>query len=200
MAEIRTKVPVKIENGAKPLFVSFEGLSDKQEHVALLFGDALSQETPLVRLHSSCLTGDIFGSQRCDCGKQLDEAVQRVSDEGGVILYLLQEGRSIGLYNKLDAYKHQIEDGLDTYAANEQIGHPVDARDYKVAAEMLEALGLSQIRLLSNNPDKATQLEQYGIAITERIPTSVYINDDNRSYLHTKRRGGHNLAIVEDHE
>jgi GTP cyclohydrolase II len=146
---------------------------------------AAGGRAPLVRPHSECLTGDVFGSQRCDCGPQLREAVERISDVGGLLLYLRQEGRGIGLYAKLDAYALQ-DSGLDTYEANVALGHGEDERDYGAAAQMLLALGAKRIRLLSNNPDKAEQLARYGVAIAERIPTGVHVSADNVRYLATK--------------
>ena len=144
---------------------TFDGLVDGKEHLALGLGDwqrslaraAVGGRAPLVRPHSECLTGDVFGSQRCDCGPQLREAVERITDAGGLLLYLRQEGRGIGLYAKLDAYALQ-DAGLDTYEANVALGHGEDERDYTAAAQMLLALGADRIRLLSNNPDKAEQL------------------------------------------
>jgi GTP cyclohydrolase II len=140
---------------------------------------------PLVRLHSECLTGDVFGSQRCDCGPQLREAVEEIAREGGFLLYLRQEGRGIGLYEKLDAYALQ-DQGLDTYQANEALGHPADARDYTAAAQMLTALGHTTIALLSNNPDKGAQLQALGISVATRRPTGVFARAANRRYLETK--------------
>ncbi|WP_409522925.1 GTP cyclohydrolase II RibA [Nitrincola sp. MINF-07-Sa-05] len=157
-ATIRNMVKVPVVRGSKPAsFVSFHNLCDAKEHVALLYSGNDPQKVPLVRLHSECLTGDIFGSKMCDCGAQLDESLTRIAQEGGVLLYLRQEGRGIGLYNKLDAYKLQKE-GFDTFAANRLLGHPSDARNYAAAAQMLLALGYKKIRLLSNNPEKSKQL------------------------------------------
>ena len=150
---------------------------------------------PLVRLHSECLTGDVLGSERCDCGPQVREAVERIADVGGFLLYLRQEGRGIGLYAKLDAYALQ-DAGMDTYEANLALGFAEDQRDYTVAAQMLHALGLARVSLLSNNPDKAEQLARLGITVTERVPTGVHLSAANEGYLETKaRRGGHTLDV-----
>jgi GTP cyclohydrolase II len=175
---------------------------DGREHVALGLGDRAGRLAPgpqarpaLVRPHSECLTGDVFGSQRCDCGAQMREAVERICDEGGYLLYLRQEGRGIGLYAKLDAYALQ-DDGLDTYEANVALGYDADERDYTVAAQMLHALGLGRVALLSNNPDKAAQLGRLGITVTARVPTGVHVSASNRRYLTTKaRRGAHDLDV-----
>jgi GTP cyclohydrolase II len=146
-----------------------------------------------VRLHSECLTGDVFGSQRCDCGPQLREAVERITNHGGYVLYLRQEGRGIGLYEKLDAYALQ-DRGLDTYDANLALGHQADERDYTSAAQMLHALGANRIGLLSNNPDKSAQLARLGITIARQVPTALHLTGANAAYLATKaRRGGHDL-------
>jgi GTP cyclohydrolase II len=195
-AGIRTEVtvPLRFADGyATPARVTtFTGLVDGREHVALRLGEP--GPTPLVRPHSECLTGDVFGSQRCDCGPQLREAVERIADTGGYLLYLRQEGRGIGLYDKLDAYALQ-DTGLDTYEANLALGHAEDERDYTVAAQMLRALGVSTVALLSNNPDKAAQLTDLGVTVTARIPTGVHLSPANASYLSTKaRRGDHSLA------
>jgi GTP cyclohydrolase II len=139
-----------------------------------------------VRLHSECLTGDVLGSRRCDCGPQLRESVERLEVDGGYLLYLRQEGRGIGLYAKLDAYVLQ-DAGLDTYEANEALGYPADARDYTVAAQMLLALGERRVRLLSNNPDKAVQLDAYGVTVAERVRTGVHLSEANARYLKAKR-------------
>ena len=180
----RVRVPLRFADGysATAEVVTFDGLADGAEHLALVFGAPVR---PLVRLHSECLTGDVFGSARCDCGPQLREAVERIDGAGGVLLYLRQEGRGIGLYAKLDAYALQ-EAGLDTYEANVALGRGEDERDYTPAAQMLLALGARRIRLLSNNPDKAAQLEAHGVEVTERIPTGVHLSPANLRYLATK--------------
>ncbi len=141
---------------------------------------------PLVRLHSECLTGDVLGSQRCDCGPQLREAVERITDAGGFLLYLRQEGRGIGLYEKLDAYALQ-DQGLDTYTANTALGRKEDERDYAAAAQILHAFGADRIRLLTNNPDKTHQLAALGIEVTEQVPTGVFATAYNLRYLQAKR-------------
>ena len=205
-ATIRTQVSVPLEfadgyRAAARVF-SFDGLVDGQEHIAFGLGDreaavtsAGRRSAPLVRLHSECLTGDVFGSQRCDCGAQLREGVERIADSGGFLLYLRQEGRGIGLYAKLEAYRLQ-DVGLDTYEANLALGHREDERSYLVAAQMLRALGVRQVALLSNNPDKAQQLQRFGITVTERVPTAVHLSDANARYLATKaHRGAHTLDI-----
>jgi len=188
-ASVRTRVtiPLRFTDGyaVTAEAVTFRGLADGGEHVALLLGDQAAPTPPLVRPHSECLTGDVFGSARCDCGRQLREAVERIADAGGILLYLRQEGRGIGLYNKLDAY-HLQDTGLDTYEANLALGLPEDARDYTAAAQMLRALDVDRIRLLSNNPDKARQLEALGVAVAERIPTGVHVSAANVRYLAAK--------------
>jgi GTP cyclohydrolase II len=149
----------------------------------------------LIRPHSECLTGDVFGSERCDCGPQLREAVERIADVGGYVLYLRHEGRGIGLYSKLEAYALQ-DAGADTYDANLALGHAEDERSYLAAAQMLHALGASRIDLLSNNPDKARQLRSWGITVAAVLPTGVYVTDANERYLETKaRRGRHTLEL-----
>jgi GTP cyclohydrolase II len=204
-ATIRTQltVPLRFTDGyatAARVF-TFDGLVDGREHLALGLGatasvsgwDAASSAVPLVRPHSECLTGDVFGSQRCDCGPQMREAVERIAEVGGYLLYLRQEGRGIGLYAKLDAYVLQ-DAGLDTYEANLALGHAEDERDYTVAAQMLHALGLPRVALLTNNPDKAAQLIRLGVTVTERVPTRVHLSTANAGYLATKaERGAHTL-------
>jgi GTP cyclohydrolase II len=199
-AVIRTtvKVPFRFGDGFSTTaqVFTFHGLVDGQHHLAMGLGPVSSRQVPLVRLHSECLTGDVFGSQRCDCGAQLREGVERISAAGGYLLYLRQEGRGIGLYDKLDAYSLQDE-GLDTYQANLALGHAADERDYSVAAQMLRALGVSQVSLLSNNPDKAAQLDELGITVTERIPTQVHLSPANSAYLAAKaRHGAHTLDLT----
>ncbi|WP_405020271.1 GTP cyclohydrolase II [Kitasatospora sp. NBC_00070] len=175
---------------------TFHGLTDGAEHLALRLGEP-GPGAPLVRLHSECLTGDVFGSARCDCGPQLREAVERIAETGGYLLYLRQEGRGIGLYNKLDAYQLQ-DQGLDTYAANTALGLPEDDRDYTAAAQMLRTLGVTGVRLLSNNPDKAGQLAGLGIEVTERVPTGVHVSASNVRYLRAKvEHTNHAIALTE---
>ncbi len=205
-ATIRTQVPLplRFSDGYASLarVFSFDGLVDGREHVAFGLGDRAAPVTsteslqePLVRPHSECLTSDVFGSQRCDCGSQLREAVERITDSGGYLLYLRQEGRGIGLYPKLDAYALQ-DAGLDTYEANLALGHREDERSYLVAAQMLRALGASRVALLSNNPDKARQLGRFGVRVTARVPTGVHLSSANARYLATKaRHGGHTLDV-----
>ena len=148
-----------------------------------------------MRPHSECLTGDVFGSERCDCGPQFREAVERITTVGGFLLYLRQEGRGIGLYTKLDAYALQ-ERGLDTFEANVSLGRGEDERDYTVAAQMLGALGVRRIRLLSNNPDKAAQLRELGIAVTEQVPTGAHVSPSNLRYLRSKAaHSAHTLQL-----
>jgi len=197
-ARVRTSVTVPLEfadgYATSALVHTFDGLVDGKEHLLLALGDwegallrsAAGGTAPLVRPHSECLTGDVFGSQRCDCGPQLREAVERIADEGGFLLYLRQEGRGIGLYAKLDAYALQ-DAGLDTYAANRALGHGDDERDYAAAAQMLLALDVDRIRLLSNNPDKAIQLEGYSVEVSERVRTGVHLSAANAAYLSAKR-------------
>jgi GTP cyclohydrolase II len=205
-ARIRTQLsmPMRFSDGyaTTARVFSFDGLLDGQEHLAFGLGDraaavssAAARRVPLVRPHSECLTGDVFGSERCDCGAQLREAVERISECGGFLLYLRQEGRGIGLYAKLDAYALQ-DTGLDTYEANLALGHREDERSYLVAAQMLQALGAPRVALLSNNPDKARQLESFGVMVTARIPTGVHLSSSNARYLTTKaRRGAHTLEV-----
>lgn len=184
----RVRVPLRFPDGYETVadVFTFRGLADGKEHLALGLGDWEHTDVPLVRPHSECLTGDVFGSQRCDCGPQLREAVERIADAGGFLLYLRQEGRGIGLYAKLDAYALQ-DQGLDTYEANRALGRGEDERDYTAAAQMLRALGHRQIRLLSNNPDKAVQLDAYGITVESQVPTGVHLSGANERYLVAKR-------------
>ncbi|MFD8307150.1 GTP cyclohydrolase II [Streptomyces sp. NPDC059690] len=183
----RVRVPLRFDDGysVDAELVTFHGLADGQEHLAVVLGDPAPGTVPLVRLHSECLTGDVFGSARCDCGPQLREAVERIAARGGVLLYLRQEGRGIGLYNKLDAYALQ-DQGLDTYEANAALGLPEDARDYTAAAQMLRSLGVTELDLLSNNPDKAGQLRDLGITVHDRVPTGVFTTAHNVRYLRAK--------------
>jgi GTP cyclohydrolase II len=200
-ATVRARVTVPIRLGEVETVaqvVTFDGLLDGLEHLAVVLGrpdGARPGDVPLVRLHSECLTGDVLGSHRCDCGPQLHEAVDRIEAVGGYLLYLRQEGRGIGLYAKLDAYLLQDE-GLDTYDANVALGYEPDPRDYTVAAQMLAALGVDRLALLSNNPDKAAQLTAHGVDVVERVPTAVHLTSSNRRYLTAKaRRGSHALEL-----
>lgn len=166
---------------------------DDSHHLALTKGEIDPEKPTLVRVHSECLTGDVFHSQRCDCGPQLTAAMQRISEEGGVLLYLRQEGRGIGLPAKIHAYKLQ-EQGFDTIEANEKLGFASDLRDYGMGAQILHDLGVRRIKLLTNNPKKVVGLEGYGLEITEQLPLSLPANEHNEKYLETKRvRMGHTL-------
>jgi GTP cyclohydrolase II len=205
-AKIRTQVsvPLRLADGyvTGARVFSFDGLVDGLEHLTFALGDLAAArapggypQIPLVRLHSECLTGDVFGSQRCDCGPQLREAVERMADSGGFLVYLRQEGRGIGLYAKLDAYALQ-DIGLDTYDANLALGHREDERSYVAAAQMLHALAVSTVALLSNNPDKARQLRRYGVSVAAQVPTGVHLSAANGRYLETKaRRGAHTFDL-----
>ncbi|TFH28009.1 MAG: bifunctional 3,4-dihydroxy-2-butanone-4-phosphate synthase/GTP cyclohydrolase II [Bacteroidia bacterium] len=191
-----TEVHLPTEYGDFKL-IPFIQISNGLEHVALVKGEWNSNESVLVRVHSSCVTGDIFGSFRCDCGDQLHEAMRMVQKQGkGVIIYLNQEGRGIGLYNKMKAYKLQ-EEGRDTVEANVELGFKEDERDYGVGAGMLYSLGIKQIRLITNNPVKKAGLEGYGMTIVEIIPLEFAPNKHNQNYLETKRdKMGHFLNIA----
>lgn len=167
--------------------------TDDSEHLALVRGEIDPEKPTSVRVHSECLTGDVFGSRRCDCGGQLHTALEQISEEGGVLLYLRQEGRGIGLAAKIHAYKLQ-EEGFDTIEANEKLGYASDLRDYGMGAQMLYDLGIRKIRLLTNNPKKVIGLEGYGLEIVEQVPVRQEANPHNEKYLETKRtRMGHHL-------
>ncbi len=198
MVKVRARVSlnVGIDSQIPAEILSFEHLKTKKEHVAIVFNRADNNEIyPLVRLHSECLTGDVFHSSRCDCGEQLEETIQKMGVDGGVLLYLRQEGRGIGLYNKLDAYQLQSE-GMNTYEANNHLGFADDLRNFEDAADMLKALGILNIRLITNNPKKVTEIQEYGIILHEVIGTKVHIKDDNKSYLKAKvAHGKHKLDI-----
>jgi len=174
--------------------VAFRETLTGKHHVALVKGEVAGAEDVLVRVHSECLTGDVFHSLRCDCGEQLEAALQRIEAEGqGVLLYLAQEGRGIGLLNKLKAYELQ-EQGLDTVEANLQLGFAADQREYGIGSQILADLGLSTIRILTNNPKKISGIAGFGLEVTAQVPLEVQPNDENRRYLETKREKlGHTL-------
>jgi GTP cyclohydrolase II len=192
----RARLPIEACETAE--IVAFRSRDDLREHVALVIGRQTGDSAPLVRLHSECLTGDILGSLKCDCGPQLDAALAEMAAVAraggwGVLLYLRQEGRGIGLINKLRAYQLQ-DQGFDTVDANTRLGLPSEARDFPVAARMLALLGVSAVRLLTNNPAKVAALEAAGVAVIERVPHHLPANPHNRRYLATKRdRAGHLL-------
>ena len=181
--------------------IPFKQISNGLEHVALIKGEWEKDEPILVRVHSSCITGDIFGSMRCECGEQLHKAMQLIEKEGkGVIVYMNQEGRGIGLMNKIKAYKLQ-EEGLDTVDANLHLGFNADERDYGVGAQILREVGVSKIKLMSNNPVKRIGLEAYGLSIIENVPIEVAPNQHNEFYMQTKKeRMGHNLKYVKEED
>lgn len=192
--QVRNSVAVPIGRHTAD-FVSFRNFQDGKEHIALVFAGT-GTAAPLVRIHSECLTGDVFHSGRCDCGEQLNEAIDKIAAEGGVLLYLRQEGRGIGLYNKLDAYELQLQ-GFDTYEANQRLGLSDDLRDYNVAADMLKALDITSIRLLSNNPDKRNQLLSLGIQVASMLSTGVFTKPTNESYLRAKVvKTGHKIRMA----
>lgn len=196
MIEEGVEVDMPTEYGHFRL-VPFRQKNNGLEHIAIIKGDVKSATAPvLVRVHSSCATGDIFGSKRCDCGEQLHKAMRMIEENGcGVIVYLNQEGRGIGLMEKIRAYKLQ-EDGMDTVEANLHLGHKADERDYGVGAQILRALGVGEMRLMTNNPVKRVGLEGYGLKVVENVPIEIEPNEYNRFYMHTKKeRMGHDLHI-----
>jgi 3,4-dihydroxy 2-butanone 4-phosphate synthase/GTP cyclohydrolase II len=197
----REKLVERIASAQMPTrygdFVShgYRSMIDGQQHVALVMGDVRDAPDVLVRVHSECVTGDVFHSLRCDCGEQLERALSQIALEGrGVLLYLAQEGRGIGLLNKLRAYELQ-EQGLDTVDANIALGLPVDSRDYGMGAQILADLGLTSIRVMTNNPKKLVGLEGYGLTVTEQVPIVAEPNPVNAEYLRTKvERMGHTIT------
>ena len=197
--EIRNRVFIPTKYG-RCEFVSFFNLSDQLEHIAIIFKKADRQICPRVRIHSACLTGDLFSSKKCDCGAQLNEALYSFSEEGGIILYLQQEGRGIGLYNKLDAYQLQAK-GYDTFQANQALNFVDDLRSYKVAADILQALNIDNIDLLTNNPDKVNQLINAKIKVNKTFKTEVYVCPENYNYLKSKKeKAHHNLALKKSND
>jgi 3,4-dihydroxy 2-butanone 4-phosphate synthase/GTP cyclohydrolase II len=176
----------------------FKNEIDHVDHVAFVRGEIRPDEPTLVRVHSECLTGDAFGSLRCDCGEQLDAALRMIEAEGcGVLLYMRQEGRGIGLKNKIRAYSLQDEEGLDTVEANERLGFPADLRDYGVGAQILVDLGVKRMRIITNNPGKRAGIEGYGLTIVDRVPLEITPNEKNLEYLRTKKEKlGHVLHLM----
>ena len=183
-----------LKRAPKSKIIMFRNSNGKEEHFAIVVGEGLNAKEPLVRLHSQCLTGDVLGSLKCDCGDQLENALSMMNEAGnGVILYLAQEGRDIGLLNKIRAYALQ-DAGLDTVEANHSLGFETDERGFKTAAEMLSLLGLNQIKLLTNNPDKVKQLKAHGIIVTQRLPLHLPTNKYNQNYMKNKKeKTGHLL-------
>ncbi|ATC99212.1 MAG: GTP cyclohydrolase II [Pseudomonadota bacterium] len=199
MAEVRARVQLKVgkESNIPAEIVSFHGLLDGEEHVALIFNNADKEHNPLVRMHSECLTGDVFHSSRCDCGEQLEECIHTMHQQGGIILYLRQEGRGIGLYNKIDAYVLQSQ-GMNTYEANNHLGFADDLREFRDAALMLTALGVDKVKLMTNNPRKIKELTEAGIEVAEQVGTSAHVKDGNEAYLAAKvSRGSHMLDLTQ---
>ena len=178
--------------------IVYENQIDHVDHVALVKGEWDPEDPVLVRVHSECLTGDAFGSRRCDCGEQLSAALQMIEDEGrGIVLYMRQEGRGIGLKNKILAYALQDQEGLDTVQANERLGFPPDLRDYGVGAQILRDLGVARMRLITNNPGKRAGIEGYQLTIVERVPLEIQPNENNREYLRAKKEKlGHVLDLM----
>ncbi len=199
MVEVRARVALKVGRNSDidAELLSFNGLQSGKEHVALIFKqvDKQFKTMPLVRMHSECLTGDVFHSSRCDCGEQLDETIMRMAKEGGVLLYLRQEGRGIGLYNKIDAYELQSQ-GMNTYEANNHLGFEDDLRDFSEAAQMLQALNISTVKLVTNNPKKVQELRENGIQIDQIVHTDAHLKLGNEAYLKAKKsHGKHNLNL-----
>lgn len=194
VADVKVNIP--ITRGSKEInatFISFKNMPGNKEHFAIALGDWENIEVPVVRVHSECMTGDVFMSQRCDCGGQLEEALDLLSEKGGIILYLRQEGRGIGLYGKFAAYKLQ-DAGFDTYRANTELGFHEDDRDFEIAALMLKSLNITNIYLHTNNMEKQKQLIKAGINVVDIIPTKVHQNPHNEKYLSAKERiAGHRL-------
>jgi len=190
-----TRLP--LERHGEFTMMLFANQLDDAEHFALIKAPVTPNQTPLVRIHSECITGDVFGSCKCDCGMQLEQALAYIAAEGGVLIYLRQEGRGVGLANKLKAYSLQ-DQGYDTVEANVHLGLPVDSRNYGIAFQILKHLGIEALRLLTNNPHKIAAMQQYGIKVCERIPVLVPSTAENRTYLKTKQdKLGHLLAMGE---
>ncbi|CCQ09791.1 GTP cyclohydrolase II [Pseudoalteromonas luteoviolacea B = ATCC 29581] len=201
MAEVRARVALNVGQRSEipAEIISFSGLQDGLEHVALVFNKAdKNDKVPLIRMHSECLTGDVFHSSRCDCGEQLNECIETMHQQGGILLYLRQEGRGIGLYNKIDAYVLQSQ-GMNTYEANNHLGFADDLREFGDAVLMLKALGIAKVRLMTNNPRKLHALKSAGIEVDHVVGTQAHVkvgHVGNKSYLETKvKHGDHMLDI-----
>ncbi|MDR0218275.1 MAG: GTP cyclohydrolase II RibA [Enterobacteriaceae bacterium] len=193
--KVRKNVIIPIENTSKETrFITFSGLDD--EHFAISIGELKIESPVLIRIHSECLTGDVFGSHRCDCGFQLHEAIKKIDNKGnGLIIYLRQEGRGIGLYPKIDAYDLQSK-GIDTFTANEILGYKDDLRNFDDAVLILNALNIHSVDLITNNPEKVDCLLSNGIKINKVIPTGVYLTKENKKYLESKaKRKSHTINI-----
>jgi 3,4-dihydroxy 2-butanone 4-phosphate synthase/GTP cyclohydrolase II len=189
------KLPTKFGNFR---VIAYKSTTDPDEHLAMVMGDVATDEPVLVRVHSQCLTGDVFHSERCDCGEQIEMAMKRIADEGrGVVLYMRQEGRGIGIHNKIKAYALQ-DKGMDTVEANLSLGFKADQRDYGIGAQILADLGIRNMRLMTNNPKKMSGLESYGLTITEQLPITTKPNPHNRGYLQTKQKKLGHLMTVPD--
>lgn len=191
MSDIRARVQLRVGlNSDIPAeLVSFTEFGKDNEHVALIFNNADQQQSsPMVRIHSECLTGDVFHSSRCDCGEQLNETMDKMAQHGGIILYMRQEGRGIGLYNKIDAYVLQSQ-GIDTYEANRRLGFGDDERDFTDAVTMLKALNVTSLKLITNNPKKIRALAEHFDLVSE-VRTGIFIKGDNHNYLKTKSHHG----------
>jgi GTP cyclohydrolase II len=203
--KIKNRVSIPLSGcDAEVYFYTFDETRDQREHLLITFKEEsfhqAGQPAVLVRVHSECITGDLFGSLKCDCGLQLNESMNRLKQEGGVLIYLRQEGRGIGLYNKLQAYSLQ-EQGHDTYMANRMLGYGNDERSFHVAGEMLKALDITTIRLITNNQRKAAEMAEEGITVDELVATGTYTNKHNYHYLVAKtNQDGHTLTIEGDHD
>lgn len=198
LVNIQASSALPTESGDEFTIKIFQSRLDNAEHIALIKGDLQQTEAPIVRIHSECLTSDILGSTRCDCGEQLKTSLEKISEEGGILLYLRQEGRGIGLANKIRAYSLQ-DQGMDTVEANHHLGYPADARDYGIGVQMLRKLGVNKVRMLTNNPNKIKSFSRYGLEVVERLPIEVYPKPDNIAYLTAKRdKMGHMLALLKE--
>jgi 3,4-dihydroxy 2-butanone 4-phosphate synthase/GTP cyclohydrolase II len=198
LVNIQASSALPTESGDEFTIKIFQSRLDNAEHIALIKGDLQQTDAPIVRIHSECLTSDILGSTRCDCGEQLKTSLAKISEEGGILLYLRQEGRGIGLANKIKAYSLQ-DQGMDTVEANHHLGYPADARDYGIGVQMLRKLGVNKVRMLTNNPNKIKSFSRYGLEVVERLPIEVYPKPDNIAYLTAKRdKMGHMLALLKE--